>query len=134
MFVGRRDSEKTRELARRRPRVRLATAALSSLISMVALSAEPGPEAATPMDAARRNELVRLVRQDCGSCHGMTLKGGLGPALLPQTLRDKPADYLQSVILHGRPNTAMPPWQRFLKESEAKWIVSNLQHGFPDEK
>jgi cytochrome c55X len=61
----------------------------------------------------------------------LTLKGGLGPALLPEALKDKPADYLQSVILNGRPNTAMPPWQRFLSEAEAAWIVSNLQKGFP---
>lgn len=85
-------------------------------------------------DAARRAELVTLVRQDCGSCHGLTLKGGLGPALLPETLKDKSADYLKTVILHGRPNTAMPPWQRFLSEAEAEWIVFNLQKGFPDER
>lgn len=82
-------------------------------------------------DTARRAELVTLVRQDCGSCHGLTLKGGLGPALLPETLKDKSADYLKTVILHGRPDTAMPPWQRFLSEAEAEWIVYNLQKGFP---
>ncbi|WP_025917892.1 cytochrome c [Herminiimonas sp. CN] len=82
-------------------------------------------------DTARRAELVTLVRQDCGSCHGLTLKGGLGPALLPETLKDKSADYLKTVILHGRPDTAMPPWQRFLSEAEAEWIVFNLQKGFP---
>ncbi|MEO8171217.1 MAG: cytochrome c, partial [Oxalobacteraceae bacterium] len=60
-----------------------------------------------------------------------TLKGGLGPSLLPEALKDKPADYLKSIILHGRPDTAMPPWQRFLSEAEAEWIVSNLQKGFP---
>lgn len=84
-------------------------------------------------DTARRAELVTLVRQDCGSCHGMTLKGGLGPALLPENLKDKPVDYLKSVILHGRPDTAMPPWQRFLSDAEAAWIVFNLQKGFPGE-
>ncbi|MDO8778816.1 MAG: cytochrome c [Burkholderiaceae bacterium] len=83
------------------------------------------------MGAARRGELVTLVRQDCGSCHGLTLKGGLGPALLPDALKDKPADYLKAVILQGRPGTAMPPWQRFLSEAEAQWIVFNLQKGFP---
>lgn len=82
-------------------------------------------------DTARRAELVTLVRQDCGSCHGLTLKGGLGPALLPETLKDKSADYLKTIILHGRPDTAMPPWQRFLSEAEAEWIVFNLQKGFP---
>ncbi|MDX2370482.1 MAG: hypothetical protein QNK36_19105, partial [Colwellia sp.] len=29
----------------------------------------------------RKAQLTHMVKQDCGSCHGMTLKGGLGPAL-----------------------------------------------------
>jgi cytochrome c55X len=85
-------------------------------------------------DAARRTELIRLVRQDCGSCHGITLKGGLGPALLPETLHDKPAVGLKATILRGRPGTAMPPWDRFVNEQEADWIVDNLQKGFPGER
>lgn len=92
--------------------------------------ANPAVEAPNP---ARRRELITLVRQDCGSCHGLTLKGGLGPALLPETLMDKPADSLQASILHGRPGTAMPPWKQFLTEAEAEWIVVNLQKGFPSE-
>ena len=99
------------------------------LIFSAAVSA--AGDMADVIGADRRAELVTLVRQDCGSCHGMTLKGGLGPALLPEALKDKPADYLKSIILHGRPDTAMPPWQRFLSEAEAEWIVSNLQKGFP---
>ena len=83
-------------------------------------------------EASRRSELITMVRQDCGSCHGLTLKGGLGPALLPETLKDKPAESLVATILQGRPGTAMPPWQRFVSEAEAEWIVSNLQKGFPD--
>ncbi len=80
----------------------------------------------------RQNELVRLVRQDCGSCHGMQLTGGLGPALTPEALRDKPAAALVSTILHGRTGTPMPPWKSFVSESEAAWIVDGLQKGFPD--
>jgi hypothetical protein len=38
---------------------------------------------ADPTPRQRQKELIHLVRQDCGSCHGMTLQGGLGPALLP---------------------------------------------------
>lgn len=83
-------------------------------------------------NATRRSELIQLVRQDCGSCHGLTLKGGLGPALLPQTLKDKPMDSLKATILQGRPGTAMPPWQRFVTDAEAQWIVTHLQQGFPD--
>lgn len=78
-------------------------------------------------------ELIRLVRQDCGSCHGLTLRGGLGPALLPENLRDRPPDSLKSTILSGRPGTAMPPWQPFMTEAEADWIVAQLLRGFPEE-
>jgi cytochrome c55X len=93
------------------------------LASTAALAAEP--------DAARQKELVRMVRQDCGSCHGMTLQGGLGPALLPDTLRDKPPEGLAATIYYGRPGTPMPPWKTFLSEAEADWIVNKLMSGFP---
>jgi cytochrome c55X len=86
-------------------------------------AAEPSPE--------RQKELIHLVRQDCGSCHGMTLQGGLGPALQPATLADKPAEGLVATIIGGRPGTPMPPWHRFLAEDEAQWIVAKLMAGFP---
>ncbi len=96
------------------------------------LAAAAAPQTPAP-SAARRAALITLVRQDCGSCHGMSLKGGLGPALLPQNLSDKPADSLKWTILQGRPGTPMPPWQRFLSEAEADWMVDQLQKGFPSE-
>ncbi|HJV84288.1 MAG TPA: cytochrome c [Noviherbaspirillum sp.] len=89
----------------------------------VSYSPDPAP--------VRRSELINLVRQDCGSCHGLTLKGGLGPALLPETLGDKPVESLKATILQGRPGTPMPPWKPFLTETEAEWIVHQLQKGFP---
>ncbi len=88
-----------------------------------AVAAEPTP--------ARQKELIHLVRQDCGSCHGMTLQGGLGPALLPASLADKPVEGLVATIIGGRPGTPMPPWHRFLAEDEAQWIVAKLMAGFP---
>ncbi|MDD5298440.1 MAG: cytochrome c [Rhodocyclaceae bacterium] len=84
------------------------------------------------MDGVRERELVRLVREDCGSCHGLTLKGGLGPPLLPETLQDKPEQYVVLTILHGHPGTPMPPWSPFMNETEAAWIASRLKAGFPD--
>lgn len=80
----------------------------------------------------RQRALVHLVRQDCGSCHGMTLQGGLGPALTPEALRDKPVDSLVAVVYSGRPGTPMPPWKRFMTEPEAAWIVEQLMEGFPN--
>ncbi|MFC5302494.1 c-type cytochrome [Azospira restricta] len=90
-------------------------------------AAEPTPE--------RARELVRMVRQDCGSCHGMTLNGGLGPALTAAALkaRDVPKAALVATIVGGRPGTPMPPWHRFLSEPEAEWIVDRLIEGFPEQ-
>jgi cytochrome c55X len=84
----------------------------------------------TPEHASR---LVRLVRQDCGSCHGLRLSGGLGPSLLPGALEGKPAEYLVATILSGRNGTPMPPWRGLLTEQEAQWIVQRLQTEFPKE-
>lgn len=95
------------------------------LFAMAAWAADPPPD--------RQRELVRMVRQDCGSCHGLTLKGGLGPALLPETLRDKPVESLRYTVLLGRPGTPMPPWNAFMNEAEADWIVRQLMQGFPEE-
>jgi cytochrome c55X len=78
--------------------------------------------------------LIQLVRHDCGSCHGLTLSGGLGPALDAQALRGKPTEYLQAMILRGRPGTAMPGWAGLLSEPEARWIAQQLQGGFPGER
>ena len=77
-------------------------------------------------------ELVRLVRQDCGSCHGLTLKGGLGRPLLPENLAGRDAKTLARIILDGIPGTPMPPWRGILSERDALWIARNLKEGFPD--
>ena len=103
--------------------------AIGLTLWLCAVPAGAGVELASP----RERELVRLVRQDCGACHGMTLAGGLGPSLLPAALRDRPAEALVQTIIHGRPGTPMPPWGPFLSESEARWIVERLLVGFPTE-
>lgn len=73
--------------------------------------------------------MLYFIRRDCGSCHGMTLKGGLGPALLPETLSAKPKEFLVTTILEGRKNTAMPPWKPMLSRDDVLWIVEQLQSG-----
>jgi cytochrome c55X len=81
---------------------------------------------------ARARELLHMLKQDCGSCHGMRLTGGLGPALTPAALRTKPAESLVATIVSGRPGTAMPPWRRFLSEAEAEWLVARMVSGDVD--
>ena len=103
-------------------------------IFCIALSSVYGATPTAPAPAlSRQKALIHLVRQDCGACHGLTLKGGLGSPLLPDALRDKPDEVLEATILHGRPGTAMPGWAVFLIESEVKWIVRQLKAGFPQE-
>jgi cytochrome c55X len=101
---------------------------LAAAFAGKALSAGP----AEPT-AERQRELVRMVRQDCGSCHGMRLTGGLGPALTREVMADKPIDSMIATIFHGRPGTPMPPWRAMLSESDARWIAERLAAGFPEE-
>jgi cytochrome c55X len=84
------------------------------------------PAAGDTISSARRQELHNVLIQDCGSCHGLTMKGGLGPALLPQSLQGKSAEYLSSVILNGRPGSAMPAWRSLLSPAEARWMAERL--------
>ncbi|WP_254445749.1 c-type cytochrome [Ruegeria arenilitoris] len=77
-------------------------------------------------DTLDPNALKRLVHQDCGSCHGLSLKGGLGPDLRSETLGHYDTEVLTGVILDGIPDTAMPPWRPLISEEEAEWIAHYL--------
>ena len=93
-------------------------------LSCATLSAqEPAPE--------RQAQIAHWLRDDCGACHGMTLKGGLGLPLTREALAGKPADFLVQTVLQGRPGTAMPPWAPFFTESEVRWLIQQLQAGTP---
>jgi cytochrome c55X len=80
-------------------------------------------------EPSRQAELRNLLLHDCGSCHGLTMKGGLGPALRPADLAGKADDALVEVILQGVPGTPMPPWGSQLARAEAQWLVRRLKEG-----
>jgi cytochrome c55X len=112
-------------------------AAIAAAVTLVPVAGAAGGENAsaapgTQPDAARQRELLVLLKQDCGSCHGMRLTGGLGPALTPEALRTKPAESLAATIVYGRTGTAMPPWRRFMSEAEADWLVARMIDGATD--
>ena len=75
----------------------------------------------------RAEDLRQMVIHDCGSCHGLTMKGGLGSDLRPETLARKPQEALAATILDGVPGTAMPPWRPLLSEADAEWIAGYLK-------
>ena len=95
---------------------------LAQLLWMAAASA-------AEFSAKEAARLTDLVLHDCGSCHGLTLKGGLGRPLLPNDLEHYEIDILTDVILHGIPDTAMPGWDRILDKREAEWIACALKAG-----
>jgi len=100
-------------------------------IAVLLLSVALSQTAQADPSAARQADLVYQLRQDCGACHGMTLKGGLGPPLLPTALADKPNNALVETILDGRPGTPMPPWAFEITPDEAAWLVRRLKEGLP---
>jgi cytochrome c55X len=93
---------------------------------LVVLTAAAG---AGDLSPERRSQLNYLVLEDCGSCHGMTLKGGLGKPLRPADLKDLGTEAIAAVILDGVPGTPMPPWRGLLGEDEAAWIAAALKQG-----
>ena len=94
------------------------------LIGLLLLSGSVLADQPTP---ARQQELRNLLKHDCGACHGLQLKGGLGPPLLPATLADKSDALLLLTIQQGRPGTAMPPWKNFLTVDETNWLIGLLR-------
>lgn len=80
-------------------------------------------------ETAGPGTLKNLVHQDCGSCHGLTLKGGLGPDIRPDALSHYDIDTLSEVVLDGIPGTAMPPWRPLMSEADAKKIAEYLLQG-----
>lgn len=95
--------------------------ALAAAVLFFPLAAFAGP---TDSEA-----LKRFVHQDCGSCHGLTLKGGLGPELTREALQYYDRDVLALVILDGIGGTPMPPWRPLLSEQDAARIADYLLSG-----
>lgn len=96
-------------------------AALALIAMMVpAWAGETAPDPA---------KLANLVRQDCGSCHGLTLQGGLGKPLTAEQLGPWDRDLIAGIILDGIPVTPMPPWRPLLSEVDARWIADRLKQG-----
>lgn len=105
---------------------------LPRLLGALLLAGVATAQATAEVAPARQQELLHLLRHDCGSCHGMALKGGLGPALLPERLADKPTATLEATVLYGRAGTPMPPWRGLLSEEDVGWLVDTLKKGVPD--
>lgn len=96
---------------------------MRSLVALLMLALPSAAEVAPD----RAKVLEHIVLQDCGSCHGLTLKGGLGRPLTADALTHADPQSLALTILDGVPGTAMPPWRPLLTEDEALWIARYLK-------
>jgi mono/diheme cytochrome c family protein/DNA-binding beta-propeller fold protein YncE len=80
----------------------------------------PAPTTTATVDAAA------LFQQHCASCHGTQRTGGMGPALLPESLERLRRPDALKVIGEGRPATQMPGFAATLSSTEiaalAGWI------------
>lgn len=85
--------------------------------------------AAVPATARDEQQLAHMLKQDCGSCHGITMKGGLGKPLTREALDGIDPQSIAAIILDGVPGTAMPPWRPLLSPDEALWMATYLKKG-----
>lgn len=92
---------------------------LMCCLSTAAVAGDPSPQ--------RQQELQNMLKHDCGACHGLQLKGGLGPPLQPEVLAGMSDSLLLETIQNGRPGTAMPPWKPFLTLDETQWLIQRLR-------
>lgn len=101
-------------------RWRLALAA--ALASMGLGMARADAPASPPIDAGA------LYQQHCASCHGAQRTGGMGAALLPQSLERLRRPQALETITHGRVATQMPAFRDTLAADQiaalAQWIYT----------
>jgi cytochrome c55X len=103
-------------------RMRIVAAMAGALVVALAVG-----QAVAEIAPDRIAKLRDMVAEDCGACHGMTRKGGLGPPLLHENLEPLSSEAVIETILEGRPGTPMPPWKPMLTREEAAWIDAYLR-------
>ena len=107
--------------------VALAIPALLLLTGISTLAdASPSPSASLPGDP---NNGQTVYQQNCTSCHGTSLEGGVGPQLnpiakLPGVSNPLDPQFLITTITDGRPGTAMPAWQGKLSDTQIKDLAA----------
>ncbi|MCC2112254.1 MAG: c-type cytochrome [Hyphomicrobiales bacterium] len=83
--------------------------------------------AALPVHAEDPPSADTLYREHCIECHGESRLGGIGPALIPETLKRAKPDGLAATIHTGRPATQMPAFGEVLGETEIAALVGYIR-------
>ena len=106
--------------------IAIALGLIVALFAAPAIAGDPTPQ--------RQGELLHQLRQECGSCHGAALEGGLGPGLLPEYVEEMSIAELAAIIRHGIAGTPMHGAALKLDRDEALWLANQLQKGLPANK
>ena len=103
-----------------------AWAALALALGAWAAPAMAQPSPTAPAATAATPDAPALFKQHCSSCHGEQRTGGMGPALLPESLERLRQPEALKVITQGRVATQMQGFADKLKPDEIaavqKWI------------
>lgn len=94
---------------------------LLALFASSSFAAEPSAE--------KQAEIRTMLKNTCSSCHGVDLKGAIGPALKPETLGNKADEMLIDTIYNGRKGTMMSSWKASMNKDEIAWLVGILKSG-----
>ncbi|PCK02571.1 MAG: secretion protein HlyD [Alteromonadaceae bacterium] len=90
------------------------------------LLASPLSQAAEPSGEAENKPLKveSLFQQNCASCHGATLSGGMAGSLLDDKwLQDGEEKTLKNIIQNGDGKAGMPAWKAALDEDQIRALV-----------
>jgi cytochrome c55X len=102
--------------------------AMAAALVVLAMAA-PAAASSNDLPDVRLTELRAFLEQDCGSCHGLTRRGGLGSPLTPEALAERTDADLARTIRDGVPGTPMPPWGPLLTDAEVNALVRMLREG-----
>ena len=93
---------------------------LASLLAVLIIA--PGLAGADP---------ATIYDEHCAECHGGGRLGGIGPALIPETLKRMRGPKVTEVILEGRISTQMPAFSEEIEASDvdelAAWLKTPLE-------
>ncbi|CAG2134346.1 nitrite reductase [Cupriavidus numazuensis] len=96
----------------------IAACMLAGLCQTVAIGAQPASGSA-----------AALYSQHCAACHGPDRLGGMGPALLPESLERLRSAELATVLREGRAATQMPGFAGQLGDTELNDLAAWLRTG-----
>ncbi|MFK5977077.1 MAG: cytochrome D1 domain-containing protein [Sulfurovum sp.] len=92
----------------------LSLVAIGSMVTSMAIAGD------SKMDFAN------VYEKECQGCHGPIHQGGVGSDLRPKALKAKETYNLESAILNGVDNTAMPAWSSKFSKDDAAGMINWL--------